>query len=83
LEKKVLAIRKKLAEDPSLVLTRKEKFDMKTYALAYKFHIVSDVSDETYRQFVTAQVESLALEESDQAMTAFAEAENQASATQK
>ena len=46
---------------------------MKLYKLAYRFHIISDDSDETYRQFSTALAESQALEESDRMMSSLTE----------
>ena len=73
LERKVIAIRKKLAENPSVKLTKKENFHLKLYELAYRFHIISDDSDETYRQFSTALAESQALEESDRMMSSLTE----------
>ena len=73
LERKVIAIRKKLAENPSVKLTKRENFHLKLYELAYRFHIISDDSDETYRQFSTALAESQALEESDRMMSSLTE----------
>ena len=70
LEKKVLAIRRKQEDDPTAPLSRKDRFHLKLYAAAYKLHILSDVSDETYRQFSTALTESQALHESDQRINA-------------
>ena len=65
LEKRVLAIQKKLTEDPSATLKRDERLSLKLYELAYKFHILSDVSDETYLSVTTAQTEEQAAYESD------------------
>lgn len=81
LEKKVLFIRRKLAEAPDTALTRREKFDMKLYALAYRFHVVFDVSDETYRQFSTALAEYQALEESDRFMNLIQESDTKESSS--
>ena len=82
LEKRVLAIQKKQAEDPSVKLSRDERFSIKLYELAYKFHILSDFSDETYRSVSTAQAEDQALRESDLKMEALKKEEQSQSTAQ-
>lgn len=64
LEKRVLSIQKKQKENPEIELSRKDRISIKLYELAYKFHVLSDVSDETYRNVSTEQVEEQALCES-------------------
>ncbi len=69
LEKKVLSIRKKHELDPTVKTTRRERFCLKLYALAYRFHILSDISDETHWQFASQEAEKQALAESDRIMS--------------
>jgi hypothetical protein len=56
---------------------------MKLYSLAYKLHIVSDVTDETYRQVSTALAESRALYESEQVMLSLEDSAQKDSAAQQ
>ncbi|MBQ8439373.1 MAG: hypothetical protein IJX19_01810, partial [Clostridia bacterium] len=68
LEKRILSIRKKRANDETAPLTRSDRFCVRLYELAQRFRIVSDISDETHWQFATEEAEKQALADSDRAM---------------